>query len=77
MDESDALRVRVEKLKRIIQGAVKFREFHGLDMSDGERKNRLLLAELTKDKTWTTGIPHNVRGKSQSRPYGLPKTPKS
>ena len=75
MDEAEAL--RVEKLKRIIQGAVKFRESFGLDMSDGERKNRLLLAELTKDKTWTTGIPHNVRGKSQLRPYGLPKTPRS
>jgi len=75
MDEAEAL--RVEKLKRIIQGAVKFRESFGLDMSDGERKNRLLLAELTKDQTWVTGIPHNVRGKSQLRPYGLPKTPRS
>ena len=62
MDEAEAL--RVEKLKRIIHGAVKFREFYRLDMSDGERKNRLLLAELTKDNAWVTGIPHNVRGKS-------------
>ena len=76
MDEAEALRVRIEKLKRIIQGAVKFRQNFGLDMSEGERKNRLLLSELTKDHSWTTGIPHNVRGKSQSRPYGLPKTPK-
>ena len=68
MDDAEALTVRVKKLKRIIQGAVKFRESFGLDMSDGERRNRLLLAELTKDQTWTTGIPHNVRGKSQSRP---------
>jgi hypothetical protein len=76
MDEAEALRIRIAKLQRIIQGAVKFRELFGLEMSDGERKNRLLLAELTKDNAWTTGIPHNVRGKSQSRPYGLPKTPR-